>query len=269
LARRGAIVLDNARLYRQAQEANRLKDQFLAMVSHELRTPLTPILGAAMLLKGHAGRADDDNKIVNKLIELIERNARVQAQIVDDLLDISRIVSGKLNLFSKAVDITVVVRNALEAFRAAYGGGVVRIDSVIDPVQGTVYGDAARLQQVLNNLLSNAVKFTPAGGTVRVHLRQKSPDWVEIAVTDTGKGIAPEFLPFVFDRFRQADTFTTRTAGGLGLGLAITRDLVELHGGRVSATSEGIGKGATFIVELPLHRPVTTPDKAVEHRTLQ
>ncbi len=184
-------------------------------------------------------------------LEIIERNAQMQTKLIDDLLDISRIITGKLRLEVRAVDLGAVVEAAVEATRPAAEAKTVRLQSLVDPQAGPVSGDADRLQQVVWNLLSNAVKFTPKGGRVQVRLERVNSH-VEIVVSDSGRGISPEFLPHVFDRFRQADGATTRTHGGLGLGLAIVRQLVELHGGTVGAESGGEGRGATFVVQLPL-----------------
>lgn len=247
LAHRAAIAIDNARLYRSAQEANRLKDEFLATISHELRTPLTAIMGWSFLLR--SGQIDEQN--INRALETIERNARTQAQLIDDLLDVSRIITGKLRLDVRQIDPHSFVESAIEALQPAAGAKGVRIQKLMDTGAIQVAGDPTRLQQVVWNLLSNAIKFTPRGGRVQVRLERVNSH-IEIAVTDTGAGIDPEFLPHVFDRFRQADQKITRQYGGLGLGLAIVRYLVELHGGTVQAASQGEGRGATFTVKLPV-----------------
>ncbi|HYO92107.1 MAG TPA: ATP-binding protein, partial [Pyrinomonadaceae bacterium] len=247
LAHRAAIAIDNARLYRTAQEANRMKDEFLATLSHELRTPLTAILGWSSMLR--AGQLDSETAA--RAIEAIERNAKAQRQIIEDLLDVSRIITGKLRLDVREVDPVALIDNAIEAVRPAAEAKNVRIQKLIDTGAGRLTGDPSRLQQVCWNLLSNAVKFTPKGGRVEMRL-ERTASHVEISVSDTGQGIGPDFLPFVFDRFRQADSTTTRRHGGLGLGLAIVRHLVELHGGTVRAESAGAGHGATFTVTLPL-----------------
>jgi PAS domain S-box-containing protein len=247
LAHRAAIAIDNARLYSRAQEANRMKDEFLATLSHELRTPLTAILGWSSMLR--AGQLDA--KTSKSAIEAIERNAKSQRQIIEDLLDVSRIITGKLRLDVREVEPTVLIDTAIEAVQPAAEAKEVRIQKVIDAGVGKLTGDPSRLQQVFWNLLSNAVKFTPKGGRVQVRLEQVDTH-LEISVSDTGQGISTEFLPFVFDRFRQADSTTTRKHGGLGLGLAIVRHLVELHGGTVRAESNGAGEGSTFTVTLPL-----------------
>jgi PAS domain S-box-containing protein len=247
LASSAAIAIDNSRLYRIAQNANRLKDEFIATLSHELRTPLTSILGWAHLLRS----GNLEASAAASALETIERNARVQAQLIDDLLDVSRIITGKLRLDVRAVDPASFIEAAIEAVRPAAEGKDVRIQKVMDTGVASVATDPARMQQVLWNLLSNAIKFTPKGGRVQVRL-ERINSHIEIAVSDTGAGISPEFLPFVFERFRQADQQTTRQHGGLGLGLAIVRHLVELHGGTVHAESEGLGQGATFVVKLPI-----------------
>jgi PAS domain S-box-containing protein len=238
---------ENERLYRETQEANRLKDEFLAMLSHELRTPLTAILGWAHMLR--TGQFDENS--VGNAYETIERNARAQAQLIDDLLDVSRIITGKLRLDMRAVNPNNFIDSAVEAVRPGAESKGVRIRKILDTGVISVAGDPVRLQQVVWNLLSNAVKFTPRGGLVQVRLSRVNSH-VEIAVSDTGQGIVPEFLPHVFDRFRQADQKITRQHGGLGLGLSIVRHLVELHGGTVRAESEGEGRGSTFTVTLPV-----------------
>jgi PAS domain S-box-containing protein len=242
-----AAAQENERLYRETQEANRLKDEFLAMLSHELRTPLTAILGWAHMLR--TGQFDENS--VGNAYETIERNARAQAQLIDDLLDVSRIITGKLRLDMRAVNPNNFIDSAVEAVRPGAESKGVRIRKILDTGVISVAGDPVRLQQVIWNLLSNAVKFTPRGGLVQVRLSRVNSH-VEIAVGDTGQGISSEFLPHVFDRFRQADQKITRTHGGLGLGLSIVRHLVELHGGTVRAESEGEGRGSTFTVMLPV-----------------
>jgi signal transduction histidine kinase len=228
-------------------EANRAKDIFLATLSHELRTPLTPILGWVNLLRG--GGAADATMLAQGL-DAVERNARLQARLVDDLLDISRIVSGKLRIEWEPVNLCAVIESAAETVRAEAASRAIEIEIKLPDCPVVIQGAPVRLQQVVWNLMSNAVKFTPRGGRVRVCA------WVEegearVEVTDTGVGIAPEFLPHVFDRFRQADGSTTRQFGGLGLGLAIVRALVELHGGWVRAESDGQGQGSRFTFGLP------------------
>jgi signal transduction histidine kinase/ActR/RegA family two-component response regulator len=247
LAHRAGIAVDNARLYRTAQEANRLKDEFLATVSHELRTPLTAILGWASMLR----KTEFDRETARGALETIERNARAQNQIIEDLLDVSRIVTGKLRLDVRQVEPASFIDAAVESVRPAADAKGVRLTKSLDVGALSLSGDPARLQQVVWNLLSNAIKFTPRGGRVEIALGRADSN-VEVVVSDTGQGIKPEFLPYVFDRFRQADSSTTRRHGGLGLGLAIVRHLVELHGGTVRAESEGEGRGSTFVVALPL-----------------
>ncbi len=231
----------------EAETANRIKDEFLAVLSHELRTPLNPILGWAKLLRTR--KFDETTKI--RALETIERNAKLQTQLIGDLLDVSRILQGKVRLNLHAVDLKIAIASALETVRLAAEAKSIQIQTVLSNDIGKVLGDGDRLQQVMWNLLSNAVKFTPTDGLVEVRLEQVGLD-AQIQVIDTGKGINPEFLPYVFDYFRQADAKTTRVFGGLGLGLAIVRHLVELHGGTVQAESLGEGQGATFTVKLPL-----------------
>jgi PAS domain S-box-containing protein len=238
---------ENERLYREAQESSRLKDEFLATISHELRTPLTAILGWAHMLRTDQLNGDS----VHKAVETIERNARAQAQLIDDLLDVSRIITGKLRVDVRPVDPNAFIETAIEAVRPAAEAKGVRVQRIMDTGSISVAGDPVRLQQVIWNLLSNAIKFTPRGGSVQVRLERVNSH-VEIAVSDNGAGIAPDFLPHVFDRFRQADQRTTRQHGGMGLGLAIVRHLVELHGGTVRAESSGEGRGSTFTVLLPV-----------------
>jgi signal transduction histidine kinase len=230
---------------RDAEAASRAKDEFLATVSHELRTPLQAILGWSTLLREDR----DDPALVGRALETIERNARAQMRLITDILDVARIVSGKLRLTPEPVDLRPVVGAAVETVRPTADARGVALEAALDDA-GPFAGDPARLQQVVWNLLSNAVKFTPPGGRVAVSLRRRG-DAVEIVVRDTGQGIDPAFLPHVFERFRQADGSTSRAHGGLGLGLAIVRHLVELHGGTVRAESEGPGRGATFTVSLP------------------
>jgi PAS domain S-box-containing protein len=231
----------------ELEEASRMKDEFLATVSHELRTPLTAMLGWSHLLR--TGKLQD--KSAMQAVETIERNARSQAQLIEDLLDVSRIITGNLRLDVRAVDPAGLIEGALEAVRPAAEAKGVRLEKRLDTSIHSVTGDPARLQQVIWNLLSNAIKFTPHGGQVSIRL-ERAESHVQIVVTDTGEGIPQEFLPYVFDRFRQADARTTRRHGGLGLGLAIVRHLVEMHGGTVSAESAGEHLGSTFTVNLPL-----------------
>ena len=249
-----AVAIENVRLLKlertareAAEESNRLKDEFLATVSHELRTPLTAILGWSRLLEG--GTLDDD--VTKQAVETIWRNAKAQAQIVDDILDVSRIITGNLYLDLQPLEVVPVVENAINVVRPTAEAKGIRIETYFDSAPAMISGDANRLQQVVWNMLSNAVKFTTNGGRVCVKVAQVGPT-VEISVSDTGQGISPEFLPYVFDRFRQADSTTTRQHGGLGLGLAIARHLVEIHGGTIRAESPGQGRGAKFSIRLPL-----------------
>ncbi len=245
LARRAALAMDNAELYHRAEEASRAKDEFLATVSHELRTPLASILGWTRLLR----RGGLTTEKQSRALETLERNARAQTRLVEDLLDVSRIVSGKTRLNVETADLGRIVEAAVDSIRPGADGRGVRLEASVEPC--TLAGDPERLHQILWNLLSNAVKFTPRGGRVSVSLavRQRT---ATLMVADSGQGIRPDFLPHVFERFRQADATATRAHGGLGLGLAIVRHLVELHGGTVSATSPGEGQGATFTVQIPL-----------------
>jgi PAS domain S-box-containing protein len=230
-----------------AEKANRLKDEFLATLSHELRTPLNAVIGWSRILK--AGRLDNESSV--HAIEVIERNAWAQKQIIEDILDVSRVITGKLQLHLGPVDLISVVNAALDAVRPALEAKDIRVETDYQDGLKVVAGDADRLQQVVWNLLSNASKFTPAGGVVGVRVSQDE-SYAEIEVSDTGPGIAAEFLPHVFERFRQADGSTTRTHGGLGLGLAIVRHLVELHGGMIAAENVTSASGAVFTVKLPL-----------------
>ncbi|HWS53923.1 MAG TPA: ATP-binding protein [Pyrinomonadaceae bacterium] len=230
----------------EAEEANHLKDEFLATVSHELRTPLTSILGwSNMLLAGSLG-----DEARGRALEIIHRNAQSQNQLISDLLDVSRIISGKLRLDLRTVELPPIIEAAVEATRPAAEAKGVRLTTSLDPRAGPISGDADRLQQVVWNLLTNAIKFTPEGGRVEI-ASEVADSRVQITVRDSGMGINPEFLPYIFDRFRQANPGTNRVHGGMGLGLSIVRQLVELHGGTVRAKSEGEGRGATFVVSLP------------------
>jgi PAS domain S-box-containing protein len=242
-----AVALENARLYASVQEASRLKDEFLASLSHELRTPLNAILGYARMLR--SGIIAPERK--ERAVETIERNATSLTQIVEDVLDISRIVSGKIRLNVQTVDFPAIVGNAIDVVAPAADAKGVRLETVVDPHASPISGDPERLQQVLWNLLSNAVKFTQRGGKVQVRLERVNSH-IELTVSDTGVGIAAEFLPHVFERFRQAEGGTTRERGGLGLGLSIARQLTELHGGTIDVSSAGLGQGATFRVTIPL-----------------
>ena len=240
--------LERERIAReQAEAANRIKDDFLAVLSHELRTPLNPILGWTKLLR--RGTLNAQKTAI--ALETIERNAQLQTQLIEDLLDVSRILQGKLTLNLAAVDLVETIEAAKETVRLAAEAKSIVIETALEPTTHFLLGDANRLQQVVWNLLSNAVKFTPPGGQVRIALTYSAND-AQMTVQDTGKGISPAFLPYVFDTFRQADGTITRTFGGLGLGLAIVRQIVALHGGTVLAESSGDGLGATFTVRLPL-----------------
>jgi len=247
LAQRAAIAIDNARLYTEAQDANRAKDEFLAVLSHELRTPLTSILGWARMMT----TANLEPSRMLQAAAAIERNARLQAQLVNDLLDVSRIIAGKIELEMRPANLLPIIENAKEApSRAAVAKGV-HLEVQLDPSTGWVMGDPLRLEQVVTNLIDNAVKFTPAGGRVDVRLAPRD-EHAELIVRDTGIGIERDVLPHIFERFRQADSRTTRRHGGLGLGLTIVRTLVEQHAGTVSVASAGSGQGTTFTVLLPI-----------------
>jgi signal transduction histidine kinase/CheY-like chemotaxis protein len=247
LAGRAALAISNAKLYHDSQESSRLKDEFLATMSHELRTPLNAILGWANLLS----RGSLDEESAADALETIERNARSQVRLIEDLMDVSSIITGKLRLDVRPVALADVVEAATDAVRPAAQAKNIRLQVLLDPQAGPVSGDPERLQQVIWNLLSNALKFTPKGGRVQVRL-ERINSHVEITVSDNGQGISAEFLPHVFDRFRQADSTITRNVGGLGLGLSIVRQLVELHGGTVHVVSPGEGQGTTFTVSLPI-----------------
>jgi signal transduction histidine kinase/ActR/RegA family two-component response regulator len=238
----------------EAEAISRSKDEFLATVSHELRTPLNSVLGWARLLS----TGDLDETATRRALASIERNALAQAQLIDDLLDVSRIISGKLRLELREVDFPAVAEAAVESIRPAMDAKEIQFVSLVDPAASRVMGDPNRLQQIIWNLLSNAIKFTPRGGHVQLALARVDSH-IELAVTDTGRGVDRTFLPRLFQRFQQADGSTTRTQGGLGLGLAICRHLVELHGGTIEATSDGVGKGATFTVSLPMLSVRATP----------
>lgn len=253
LGRRVGAVIENAKLFEQAQaaltraeEASRVKDEFLATVSHELRTPLNAVLGWASMLDGTVVEPK-----VSKGIAVIHRNARAQAKIIEDILDVSRIITGKLRLELQSVDLGKIVRDAMEVVRPSADAKAIAMELRPPPEPCVLVADPERLQQVVWNLLSNSVKFTDAEGTVTATVSCDGPR-VTLVVTDTGRGIAPKFLPLVFDRFEQADGTTTRRLGGLGLGLAIVRHIVELHGGQVGAASDGLGRAATFTVTLPV-----------------
>jgi PAS domain S-box-containing protein len=257
LGRRASLAVDNARLYKQSQEArlvaeeaNRAKDEFLATLSHELRTPLTPILGWTVMLR--AGNLDDTS--MRRGLEVIERNVRVQTQLIGDLLDVSRIITGKLRLEVRPLDLRPVIEAGVDAVKPSAEAKAIRVTLDVPADLPPITGDPDRLQQVVWNLVTNAVKFTPEGGQVEVRVEREATG-LHLSVRDTGVGIPADFLPHVFERFRQADSTSTRAHGGLGLGLSIVRHLVELHGGTVEAASLGEGKGATFTVKLPLALP--------------
>ncbi|MGH7319393.1 MAG: ATP-binding protein, partial [Candidatus Rokuibacteriota bacterium] len=263
LARVRREMMDRERAARmQAEQANRAKDEFLAVLSHELRTPLNSILGWAVLLKG----GPTDGPSLSRGLEVIERNARAQSQLIEDLLDVSRIITGKLRLDVRPVDLVAVVNAAIDAVRPAATAKEIRLQSILDPKAGPIAGDPDRLQQVMWNLLSNAVKFTSNRGRVQVRL-ERINSHVEVVVSDTGCGIGEDVLPYVFDRFRQADSTSSRRHGGLGLGLALVKHLVELHGGAVRAESAGVDRGATFVVKLPLMAQLAPEATAREHPT--
>ena len=268
IAAQAAVGIDNARLYDDVRRAGRererllaaertarteaervslMKDEFLATLSHELRTPLNAILGWAQLLTSH----DIDEGELELGLETIERNARAQTRLIEDLLEMSRIVSGKVRLDVQPTDLVTVIDSAVEAIRFSADSKSVTVRTILDPLAAPVSGDPTRLQQIVWNLASNAVKFTPKGGKVEIRLARVNSH-IELAVSDTGVGISPEFLPHVFERFRQADSSTTRKHAGLGIGLSIAKQLTELHGGTLRAQSKGTGEGSTFILSLPL-----------------
>lgn len=256
-AERHRILQQEQRAREEAERANRIKDEFLAVLSHELRSPLNPILGWSRLLQT---RKFNEAK-TSEALQIIERNAKLQAELIEDLLDVSRILRGKLSLNIAPVDLASTIHAAMETVQLAAQAKSIQIQTRLEPNVGKVAGDSSRLQQVVWNILSNAVKFTPKGGQVSIRV-ERLGSHAQITISDTGKGISPEFLPHVFDYFRQADSTTTRTFGGLGLGLAIVHHLVELHGGSVQADSPGEGQGATFTVKLPLMptQPETNQD---------
>jgi PAS domain S-box-containing protein len=258
-------LLSSEKLARnEAERANRLKDEFLATISHELRNPLNAILGWAHMLR--LGKLTPAN--VERAVETIYRNAKSQAQLVSDLLDVSRIISGKLRLDVRQVDLIPIVNAAIDSIRPAADAKSIRMQTMLDPAAGPISGDADRLQQIVWNLLTNAVKFTPKGGKIQVKVH-RIESHVEIVVTDSGVGISKDFLPYVFDRFRQADGSTTRTQGGLGLGLSIVHQLVDLHGGSVSVHSDGEGKGAIFTISLPFVGVIGSQKDSTETNAVQ
>ncbi len=258
---RTALLMRERDARRQAEESDRLKDEFLATLSHELRTPLTSILGWATLIR--QGEFDEAN--FDRAIETIERNARSQARLIDDLLDVSRIITGNLRLQIRPIDLVSVVEAAKDGLRPTAEAKRITLHTELEPESCLVKGDPNRLRQVIWNLVINAIKFTPRGGNVSVSLECVEP-YVRLKVSDTGEGIPPEFLPYVFDRFRQAEGSVTRKQGGLGLGLAVVRHLVELHGGKVMAESRGTGQGSTFTVELPLAEERRDPARSEQRR---
>jgi signal transduction histidine kinase len=256
-AEKADLLVREQEARRQAEEANRTKDEFLATLSHELRTPLNAMLGWAQLLR----TGSLDSATSGRALETIERNARIQAQLISDLLDVSRIITGKLRLDLQVIELPLVLEAVLDTVRPAADAKGLQLAVDIDPAVPAVRGDGDRIQQIVWNLLSNAIKFTPAGGRVDVALARRNGG-MELSVCDSGIGIRPEFLPYVFDRFRQAESTITRTHGGLGLGLSIVRHLVELHGGTVEVESPGEGGGATFTVRLPAQSLLPEPPPA-------
>ncbi|MFL6213127.1 MAG: ATP-binding protein [Blastocatellia bacterium] len=248
----------------EAEAANRAKDEFLATVSHELRTPLNAILGWVQILKSERVKQES----TGHAMETIERNAKAQKKLIDDILDASRIITGKLRLDVRPLDLATVIAETVDTVRPAAAGKSIELDLALDANAGWINGDPNRLQQIVWNLLSNAIKFTPEHGRVKVRL-QRADQKVELTISDTGQGISTEFLPHVFDRFRQANSTTTRRHGGLGLGLSIVRHLVELHGGTVQADSDGEGRGATFTLKLPLIPAPATAEKATAQGAAQ
>jgi PAS domain S-box-containing protein len=254
---RSRLLSNEKQARSDAERANRLKDEFLATISHELRNPLNAIMGWAHMLR--LGKLTPAN--AERAVETIYRNAKSQGQLVADLLDVSRIISGKLRLDVRTVDLIYIVNAAIDSIRPAADAKGIRLQTILDSAAGPISGDADRLQQIVWNLLTNAVKFTPKGGHIQVKV-QRVDSQVEVVVSDSGIGIRKEFLPHVFDRFRQADATTTRIHGGLGLGLSIVHQLVDLHGGTVSVQSEGEGKGATFTITLPFAGVVNNEDEA-------
>lgn len=262
MARVAALAVDNARLFGQAEAASRAKDDFLAVLSHELRTPLTPILGWVYLLR----QEKPEGEIYQRALDIIETNALAQSRLIEDLIDVSRVVTGKLSLEKRTVPLAGLVLNVVDAVRphAAAKGLSLSVES---PDVGSVLGDEGRLRQALNNLLLNAIKFTPAGGRVEVRL-EAAGEMARCVVTDSGRGISPEFLARLFERFEQADGSSSRGEGGLGLGLTIVRHIARLHGGEVWATSQGVGQGAQFTLELPL-LPQMSEARALELESAQ
>jgi len=247
LASRASLAIENARAYQRANEASRLKDEFLATLSHELRTPLNAVLGYARMMRMQTVTAEK----ARTALDVIERNATSLKQIIEDVLDVSRIVAGRLRLNVEPVDLGGIVRESIATVMPAADAKGVRIETVIEPLSTSISGDPDRLQQIIWNLLANAIKFTPRHGKVQLRVARVNSH-VEVTVSDTGRGISEDFLPYVFERFRQADASFSREYGGLGLGLAIARQLTEMHGGTITASSGGLGQGSTFTVKLPL-----------------
>jgi signal transduction histidine kinase/CheY-like chemotaxis protein len=244
---RGRLLADAEKARAQAEAANRTKDEFLATLSHELRTPLTAIYGWVDILKN----SELDEKKITKALEVIDRNIKAQTQLIDDLLNVSRIITGNLKMERELIDPLILTRTAIESLRPTAEAKAIKLVARFDENVGRIYADPVRWQQVLWNLFTNAVKFTPKGGQIRVEFGRVGSS-AQLTVTDTGEGIDPAFLPLVFERFSQSDSSTKRRHGGLGLGLAIVRHIVELHGGQVKVHSEGKGKGSTFVVQLPI-----------------
>jgi signal transduction histidine kinase len=245
-AERDQLLVQERTARSQAEAANRVKDEFLAILSHELRTPLNAILGWTSILG-----LRQDEEMIRRAVEVIQRNAQMQKRLIEDLLDMSRILAGKLVIKGEKVDLPAALQTALDSIRPTAEGKAIQLEAEIDETVGFVIGDSDRLQQVVWNLLSNAIKFTPLNGRVELRLQKEGAE-AKISVRDTGEGIPAEFLPHVFERFRQADGGTSRHHGGLGLGLAVVRYLVEAHGGTVCAGSAGKDQGSTFVVTLPL-----------------
>ena len=262
LAARASLAVENARAYARAHEASRLKDEFLATLSHELRTPLNAVLGYARMLRSGAVAPER----TNAALEIVERNATALKQIIEDVLDVSRIISGRLRLDVAPVDLPAILHDSCATVLPAADAKGVRLETIVDPLTTPVSGDGERLQQIVWNLLSNAIKFTARGGKVQLRLSRVNSH-VEVTVSDTGRGISADFLPFVFDRFRQGDATSSREHGGLGLGLAIAKQLTELHGGTLSAMSDGPGTGATFTLTLPLRTSPAAPPAGVRDQT--
>lgn len=256
------LLVEQERAARElAERADKSKDEFVATLSHELRTPLTAILGWVSILRPKV----DDAELVAKGLEVIERNGRAQLQLVEDLLDMSRILSGRLRLEVQVVDIVRVIENAIASVQVGADAKEIRLERTLTPPAAAITGDPARIQQIVWNLLTNALKFTPRGGMIQVRLRGSETQY-EVSVTDNGAGIDPAFLPVIFERFRQADSTITRRHGGLGIGLSVVKSLAELHGGTVRAQSPGLGQGATFTLELPISTARPQPAAAQRAR---